>query len=221
MVALLIVPIGLGVGAIGVAMCALISLPKPPPDTPAFARRASPPVASQLRQDPNARLMRDRGGFAFSRRHWFVGTGCPPARIRAGQMRLIEATQLERPARVIEASGRTWWWFEGRFYWESGSYSEKDVMALVRARERRSKQRLERAHMLLSAEAASQTRREPIPQEVRRAVFERDGGRCTQCGADFDLQYDHVIPVALGGATRVDNLQLLCGECNRAKGADL
>jgi 5-methylcytosine-specific restriction endonuclease McrA len=75
--------------------------------------------------------------------------------------------------------------------------------------------------MLLSAEAASQTRREPIPQEVRRAVFERDGGRCTQCGADFDLQYDHVIPVALGGATRVDNLQLLCGECNRAKGADL
>jgi 5-methylcytosine-specific restriction endonuclease McrA len=27
--------------------------------------------------------------------------------------------------------------------------------------------------------------------------------------------------VALGGATTVGNLQLLCGECNRLKGADL
>ena len=56
---------------------------------------------------------------------------------------------------------------------------------------------------------------------MRRAVFERDGGQCTECGSNFDLQYDHVIPVALGGATTVDNIQLLCGPCNRLKGADL
>jgi anti-anti-sigma factor len=37
----------------------------------------------------------------------------------------------------------------------------------------------------------------------------------------FDLQYDHVIPVALGGATTTGNLQLLCADCNRKKGADL
>jgi 5-methylcytosine-specific restriction endonuclease McrA len=30
-----------------------------------------------------------------------------------------------------------------------------------------------------------------------------------------------VIPVALGGASTVENLQLLCGACNREKGADL
>jgi hypothetical protein len=48
---------------------------------------------------------------------------------------------------------------------------------------------------------------------VRRAVFERDGGKCVECGSTFDLQYDHVIPVALGGATTVENLQLLCGDC--------
>jgi len=35
------------------------------------------------------------------------------------------------------------------------------------------------------------------------------------------LQCDHLIPVALGGATTVDDLQLLCGECNRLKGASL
>ena len=39
-----------------------------------------------------------------------------------------------------------------------------------------------------------------------------------ECGSKFDLQYEDVIPVALGGAT-VDNLQLPCGECNRMKGA--
>jgi hypothetical protein len=57
--------------------------------------------------------------------------------------------------------------------------------------------------------------------ELRRAVFERDGGKCTECGSTFDLQYDHVIPVALGGATTADNLELLCADCNRSKGADL
>jgi 5-methylcytosine-specific restriction endonuclease McrA len=46
--------------------------------------------------------------------------------------------------------------------------------------------------------------------------------RCTsEKNSKFDIQYDHVIPVALGGATTVDNPQILCSECNREKGADL
>lgn len=59
--------------------------------------------------------------------------------------------------------------------------------------------------------------REPIPREVRRAVFTRDGGKCVECGSTFDLQYDHVLPVAHGGATTVENLQILCSDCNRRK----
>jgi 5-methylcytosine-specific restriction endonuclease McrA len=39
--------------------------------------------------------------------------------------------------------------------------------------------------------------------------------------AAFGDLIDHVIPVALGGATTLANLQLLCGACNREKGADL
>jgi 5-methylcytosine-specific restriction endonuclease McrA len=39
--------------------------------------------------------------------------------------------------------------------------------------------------------------------------------------AAFGDLIDHVIPVALGGATTLANLQLLCGDCNREKGADL
>jgi 5-methylcytosine-specific restriction endonuclease McrA len=56
---------------------------------------------------------------------------------------------------------------------------------------------------------------------VKQFVFARDGGRCRQCGATNDLQFDHVIPVALGGGSSADNLQLLCGACNRRKGAGL
>src|SRR5262249_38150822 len=41
------------------------------------------------------------------------------------------------------------------------------------------------------------------------------------CGATNELQFDHVIPVALGGGSSADNLQLLCGPCNRRKGAGL
>jgi 5-methylcytosine-specific restriction endonuclease McrA len=60
-----------------------------------------------------------------------------------------------------------------------------------------------------------------LSREVRLAAWRRGCGRCRECGNGFDLQYDHVIPLALGGATSVENLQLLCGDCNRAKGASL
>ena len=33
-----------------------------------------------------------------------------------------------------------------------------------------------------------------------------------------NFEIDHVIPRAKGGPDHIDNLQLLCGACNRAKG---
>jgi 5-methylcytosine-specific restriction endonuclease McrA len=130
----------------------------------------------------------------------------------------------ERSAEVPVALGsdgrRKYWLFEDRVWWEDEGCDARDVLALVRERDRRARRRLERAHASLAAETVA-GRRSPIPREVRLAVFERDGGACVDCRARFDLQYDHVIPVALGGATTVENLQVLCAECNQRKGAAL
>jgi 5-methylcytosine-specific restriction endonuclease McrA len=61
-----------------------------------------------------------------------------------------------------------------------------------------------------------------IPAHVRRAVRERDGGCCTFIGEDGHrcatrrrLEFDHVIPVARGGAATVENLRLRCHAHNQ------
>jgi 5-methylcytosine-specific restriction endonuclease McrA len=154
-----------------------------------------------------------------------VGTCCPPTPVDTSHYSQLAAAQGQQPVSVARSGARTWWWFENAFYWESGGYQQRDVLALIRDRQRRAAKNLDRARTLLNVdegrEQRARSRRQPIPREIRRAVFERDGGTCVDCGSNFDLQYDHVIPVALGGATSLDNLQLLCGDCNRSNGADL
>ena len=49
-----------------------------------------------------------------------------------------------------------------------------------------------------------------VPQHVKNAVYQRDGGRCRECGARSYLEFDDIIPRSKGGATSVNNLQLLC-----------
>ncbi len=56
-----------------------------------------------------------------------------------------------------------------------------------------------------------------IPADVRSEVWYRDGGKCVICGATEYLEFDHNIPLSKGGATSVENLQILCRKCNSEK----
>lgn len=62
-----------------------------------------------------------------------------------------------------------------------------------------------------------QKRSRHIPNDVMAAVMRRDGGRCRNCGSGTDIQFDHIYPYSRGGTSTVNNIQLLCGSCNRAK----
>ncbi len=56
-----------------------------------------------------------------------------------------------------------------------------------------------------------------VPAHVRRAVWERDGGRCQYrlesgeiCGSTNRVEIDHIEPRALGGPSTVENCRLAC-----------
>ena len=59
--------------------------------------------------------------------------------------------------------------------------------------------------------------RKPIPQNVKDQVWNRDGGKCVECGSKERLEFDHIIPHSKGGADTYRNLQLLCQSCNGKK----
>jgi 5-methylcytosine-specific restriction endonuclease McrA len=56
-----------------------------------------------------------------------------------------------------------------------------------------------------------------ISPTKRAAVFARDGHHCVWCGCTSFLTVDHIIPLAMGGTSALDNLQVLCEDCNRLK----
>lgn len=58
-----------------------------------------------------------------------------------------------------------------------------------------------------------------ISQDVKIAVAARDEGKCVECGTTEDLHFDHKVPCSKGGTNNVDNIRLMCGDCNRRKGA--
>jgi HNH endonuclease len=189
-----------------------------------------------LREAKNCAFVREG---VIRRRYAFVVGSRDVGVLRPGSFARAARAQLDEPVPLMEVGARRWWWYRDRFWWEDEGYGTDDVVALVADRERRARRRLERAHAALERERVAAgparseplqggvhepvrlARREPLPRDVRLAVWRRDRGRCRECGSGFDLQYDHVIPLALGGASSVDNLQLLCGDCNRAKGASL
>jgi len=62
-----------------------------------------------------------------------------------------------------------------------------------------------------------------IPETIKQHVWQRDHGQCSyihyetqkRCDSQYALEYDHILPHALGGETTIDNLRMLCRSHNQ------
>lgn len=124
---------------------------------------------------------------------------------------------------TVNNVGKNWWLWEGKFYVTEEDLRAEDVIALVMERDNTKRLKLEKAHALqaMREQLDSKAKRQPIPQEVKIVVWQRDKGRCVECESNKDLEYDHIIPLSMGGSNTERNLQLLCAVCNRRKGGTL
>lgn len=126
--------------------------------------------------------------------------------------------QIVTPLRLI-LDNKTYWMFKSRFYKDTENLDEDSVRALLLSRQQLRQDRINRAKTITAApEIDTKIKRNVIPDDVKMIVWQRDKGRCVKCEAQIELQFDHIIPITMGGASTPENLQILCGKCNRSKG---
>jgi hypothetical protein len=115
------------------------------------------------------------------------------------------------------------WLHDGVAYLAESDLTADDVFALITEAANRRRLKLQKAHALVAMNQGldERAKRQPIPNEITMLVWQRDHGRCVECGSNEELEYDHIIPLAMGGSNTERNLQLLCAPCNRRKGATL
>lgn len=61
-----------------------------------------------------------------------------------------------------------------------------------------------------------------FPRKIKSAAFARSGGKCEACGLPFKagaVEYDHILPAALGGEPSLANCRALCRACHVEKTA--
>ena len=54
--------------------------------------------------------------------------------------------------------------------------------------------------------------------ELKRTVYRNADGKCQMCKSTYANEDDHIIPYAKGGKTTLQNLRLLCRNCNQRQG---
>jgi hypothetical protein len=136
---------------------------------------------------------------------------------------MVAISDGDQPVSLLHLEERQYWRFEGHWYADNEDLSADEVRALLIARGQRRRATINRAQTIAAMSDAPPpvSVRGAIPDDMRLLVLTRDEGRCRQCGSTSELQFDHIIPWSKGGATSPENLQVLCGPCNRRKGASV
>ncbi len=57
-----------------------------------------------------------------------------------------------------------------------------------------------------------------IPKSVKLTALKRSNGKCQNCGSREKLQFDHIRPYAKGGQSKLENMRILCRNCNLREG---
>ena len=103
----------------------------------------------------------------------------------------------------------------------------EDAVDLLLAQERKKRFAVGARPRKRKADSEQKTTERPrtrhIPADVRRQVYERDGGRCTyrdpqtgrRCGTRRLVTFEHRQPFARGGRHTADQITLLCASHNR------
>ena len=147
----------------------------------------------QLRQDGNARMFVDRGGIFLRKRRWFVGSGTPPLEIPESRWSQVAVAQFEVPQHLVTWRDRDFWWYDDALLATGRRVRKRGREGRAVHAPAQDERELEHAHAVLAASSSPTTRkREPIPKDVRLAVWQRDEGKCVECSSDFDIQYGTV-----------------------------
>ena len=80
------------------------------------------------------------------------------------------------------------------------------------------KVRQAKTNNLRKRRAARHAGRGSFTAQEFRELCERYGNKCLACGdTEAVLEADHVVPLTRGGSDSINNIQPLCGSCNRKK----
>lgn len=59
-----------------------------------------------------------------------------------------------------------------------------------------------------------QLKKEYNRKSFKKILKEELGHKCANCSSETDIEYHHIVPLALGGTNRITNIVPLCSECH-------
>lgn len=71
-----------------------------------------------------------------------------------------------------------------------------------------------------TCKCSEKKKRRNYSREERKIIYNESNGRCELCGKRLlfeEMTLDHIVPISMGGADDMDNLQASCFACNQFK----